>query len=242
MINARSPCKLKARTSVGLERLLDLGTLGLLGVLALALIPETSAKGLHEALLVTAGVVLAGIAVLGWAFGARRPGSSKAGRGQGWSAWLALAIERTLKVLRELAWERGAPQRMLQAGALSLLGWGLFVVAMGACVAAAAPSTPSFAGLALTEVTNLGAAIPSSPAGLGVYHALGTMTLGALGVPVSQALAIAILSHALVVLTQIALGAGALAWSPAGSGGLGALREVRASGAETPAGRACERR
>lgn len=93
------------------------------------------------------------------------------------------------------------------------------------CVSAFSPGTVYGAGLVLTVVTNLGTAIPSSPAGLGVYHALAVTTLVTFRISVVDALAIAIVSHGLAVMIQGGLGVAALALGRAGDWRI--LRVVR---------------
>lgn len=101
-----------------------------------------------------------------------------------------------------------ARRQLLSVVGLSGLGWGLFAGAMVACLVAFRPETPLGAGVALMVVTNLGSAIPASPAGVGVYHALAVMVLAIWDIPASEALAIATASHVLVVGTQIGLAMG----------------------------------
>lgn len=223
--------KVKALTSVGLERLFDLGTLCVFGLASLALVPRVA--GLREILGTT--LALVAVAVLGLTalivLGGPTP------RSRGLDASLRdkarAAIGRLREALRELAGDsQRIGRRVLSVIGLSVLGWACFAAAMVACVSAFSSQTPYEAGLVLTVVTNLGAAIPSSPAGVGVYHALAVMTLAAFGIGAGDALAIAIVSHALAVATQAGLGAGALAW--AGTKGWRALREARELGTDEP--------
>lgn len=218
--------KLKALTSVGLERVFDLGTLCALGFAALAWVPEAFMVRLRDilgttlALVGVAVLLVTALVVLGRAPGATQGPATLARRVRG-------GLWRVRTALLALAGDsRGLPLRLVTVTALSLLGWGCFVAAMIACVAAFAPGTVQGAGLVLTVVTNLGAAIPSSPAGVGVYHALAVMTLMAFGVPAADALATAIVSHGLAVVTQAGLGLAALA----SAGGWRTLQEARCAG------------
>ena len=65
---------------------------------------------------------------------------------------------------------------------------------------------PLAAAVLVLVMTNLGAAIPSSPSSLGVYHVLAVLGLSVWNIDTSAAVAFAIGSHALVTTLQILIG------------------------------------
>lgn len=78
----------------------------------------------------------------------------------------------------------------------------------------------------MLTVTMLGVAIPSSPGYIGVFEAAGVLALSVFGVPGDQALAAALVQHALVY--SIGSGLGAVAMLGEGENLLGIYRDVRA--------------
>ncbi|MGQ0659180.1 MAG: lysylphosphatidylglycerol synthase transmembrane domain-containing protein [Chromatiales bacterium] len=202
---------MRALSSIVLERLLDVVALLLCGLAVFALVDVPRALGEALVSLTLMGLVIfLGIAALVWStkplayLSEVSPAAFK--------RFLDAAVRAVTdfgESLKHLAEDnRSSRIRLLAIGALSGVGWSMFAGAMVACVMAVRPETPIGAGIALAVVTNLGAAIPSSPAGIGVYHALGVVTLNGWGVPIGDALAIATVSHALVVGTQAALALG----------------------------------
>lgn len=199
---------MRALSSIVLERLLDIIALLLCGLLAFALADVP--KALQETLvsLTLMGLVIClGIAALVWS------GKSLAYLSKASPAGFRRIPDAAVRAvadfgesLKRLAEDnRSARVRLLAIAALSGMGWSMFAGAMVACVMAVRPETPIGAGIALAVVTNLGASIPSSPASIGVYHALGVVTLSAWGMSTGDALAIATVSHALVVGAQAGL-------------------------------------
>lgn len=221
--------KLKALTSVGLERVFDLGVLCAFGFVSLAWVPAVFEVRLQEILWTTLVLVAIVVALVSAVLVFGRPAGPAPG------AVLLHRIRHGVWRVRSalVALAGNSPRlaaRVLLIVALSILGWGCFAAAMVACVSAFSPGMTYGAGLVLMVVTNLGAAIPSSPAGLGVYHALAVMTLVTFGVSSADALAIAIVSHGLAVVIQGALGISALAW-----GGAGAWRRLQVARDESSA-------
>lgn len=218
--------KVKALTSVGLERIFDLSALCLLGFFSLTLIPDSVLARMTNVLVATLALVatlvlgLTALVVLGGRLLQPR-GSARTLIGK------ALALIGHLRVsLLELAGgASGFAPRVVRVCILSMLGWACVVAAMVACVYAFAPETTYGAALVMTVVTNLGTAIPGAPAGVGVYHGLVVMTLVTFGISTADALAIAIVSHGLTVGAQAGLGVGALLWS--GTSGWRTLQEAR---------------
>jgi uncharacterized protein (TIRG00374 family) len=78
----------------------------------------------------------------------------------------------------------------------------------------------------MLTVTMLGVAIPSSPGYIGVFEAAGVLALSVFGVPGDQALAAALVQHALVYI--LGTGLGAVAMFGEGETLLGIYRDVRA--------------
>jgi uncharacterized membrane protein YbhN (UPF0104 family) len=82
---------------------------------------------------------------------------------------------------------------------------------------------PTGTSLVLVAAILFAIAIPSAPSSVGVFHAVATWTLTALGAPPARAAAFALVTHAVGVVTFIGLGAIALSEL----GGRKALRETR---------------
>ena len=82
---------------------------------------------------------------------------------------------------------------------------------------------PTGTTLVLVAAILFAIAIPSAPSSVGVFHAVATWTLTALGAPPARAAAFALVTHAIGVVTFIGLGAIALSEL----GGRAALREPR---------------
>lgn len=200
----------QAVSSLVVERMLDVMTVLAIGaVLALVLpLPDrivgvlrlagiAVALGLAAAIVVARRPRLLGsvLSVLARPFGARTA-RALAVQARHFSHALALLVPRSVDGSRRLAW----------AIALGTAGWALYALAMALCVAAF-DVTPAFeAGLLLLVVTNLGAAVPSSPGSIGLYHALGVAALTPFHVGFDTALSIATASHALTVAVQLILG------------------------------------
>jgi glycosyltransferase 2 family protein len=68
------------------------------------------------------------------------------------------------------------------------------------------------AALLVTAVTVLGTSIPSAPGHIGTFQVGAVVTATALGVPPAEALALAILAHAITTLPMAVLGIAALGW------------------------------
>lgn len=103
-----------------------------------------------------------------------------------------------------------------QALLLSGLAWALAGAGAICWVKAFHLPTPWYAGLFVLAVINLGAAIPSSPGAIGVYHYLAVLALSVWVPDKSTALGYAIATHGINIAVNVALGTAAL-WR----GGLG---------------------
>jgi uncharacterized membrane protein YbhN (UPF0104 family) len=74
-------------------------------------------------------------------------------------------------------------------------------------VALQIPAPPVAAALVVLIAVSLAAAIPSSPGAVGIYHAVAIVALSMWDVPVSMALAFALVTHAVGMALHIGLGA-----------------------------------
>lgn len=90
------------------------------------------------------------------------------------------------------------PKRLLAIGLWSLAIWLVALLTVYAAVRAPGIEAPLAAALLALVVTNLGMAVPSAPAYLGVFHGLVVLALGVFGVDPSRALGAAIILHACV--------------------------------------------
>ena len=108
-----------------------------------------------------------------------------------------------------------APRQLLKVELISLLIWGVggvlfnYLALLAFNLDAGLPH--AWSGLAeaafVQVVVALGAAVPSSPGYVGVYHAGVLLALAAFGVPQAEALAFALVSHAVNFGTLIVIGA-----------------------------------
>ena len=204
----------RAAGSVALERVLDVATIVALG-LAVALnadLPEAIRVVLRTAGFAAVAAVALVVAVAARPRGAATMLDTIARRIDARLAdALALQVEQFVAAMNVLVpRNRGGALRVAAAVALSLAGWIVYGLAMSLCTAAFGVQTPVAAGMLLTVLTNLGSAIPSSPASLGVYHALGVVALSPWHVGFDRALSIATVTHVITVGVQIALGLAAM--------------------------------
>jgi hypothetical protein len=94
---------------------------------------------------------------------------------------------------------------------LSALAWTIAGTATISYIAAFHLHAPWYAGFFVLTVTNLGAAIPSSPGFIGVYHYLAVLALSVWVPDKSEALGYAIGTHGINMLTHILVGCACLA-------------------------------
>ncbi len=113
--------------------------------------------------------------------------------------------------------DRGrSPGRLLAVAGLSVVCWGLdalvfWLVAQAIDVQLSVPAAVLIAGM-----TVLVTAIPAAPGYVGTYELAATSTAAALGVPATEALAVAVLAHILTTVPLAVAGAFVLALSGAG--------------------------
>jgi len=198
-----------ALSSIVLERVFDvLAVLMIGGVLLLVLpVPEIIARGL----VTFAAAALAGTAGLCLLI-VPNPFLSLFERLIERVKWPPVRIVSTRLSQFQQAGEALVDPR--QIGAVALLTFaGWFMVSCGAAsvLFALHVNAPLIAGAMVVVVTSLGAAIPSSPGSIGVFHFLAALALTIWGVDKETAAAYAIVLHAVASLAQIGGGAAA-AW------------------------------
>ena len=193
--------------SVLLERVIDLASLALVAIAAalLAGAPEWIVRGMAivagvgfvlVVILVASGIPRTVRAIAG-IFGARAERMRVAinhavsfGEGANGGGWGPLAVATALSTA---TWFFVAATYWLAARAL-----GLEISMSGSMLVAA--------------VTTLGTAIPSAPANVGTFEVAAVVVLSALGVSAAEALALALLVHAIVTVPFAITGAAAVGW------------------------------
>ena len=199
----------RALGSIVLERILDVAAVLFIGGLAGLLIPLPAS--MRGALIATSLLVAAAAAMvvsLVWLSAPLRSVLDRMVIATG-RRWPALVAGQLAEFARALA-VGGSPMHLLLAAGIGMAGWALYSAAMIACCAALGIPSAVIGGLLMTAATNLGGMIPSSPGSIGVYHALAVLALGAVGTAQAPALAVALISHALIVAIQLLFGLGAL--------------------------------
>ena len=187
----------RALGSIAMERTLDVISASAVGAVACA------ASGIHGAIVVTlvlvslgAGGIVAVVALLPHELVRRTIDRLVERAPAGLPARFADIAGRFLHALLDAA----APGRVLAAFVLSVAAWlvtsGLFAVTAG-CLGISLPA----AGLvAVAVAANIGAALPSAPAGIGPFEFGVVLIATALGVDAPTALAFGILSHVCTVV------------------------------------------
>jgi uncharacterized protein (TIRG00374 family) len=119
--------------------------------------------------------------------------------------WARFAIEWLRRFVLAINVVR-SPTRLALSVALTCVGWGMLALYLMIMIIAFRLPAPLAAALLILVMTNLGAAIPSSPSSLGIYHVLTVLALSVWNIDTSAAVAFAIGSHALVITLQILIG------------------------------------
>ncbi|MDX2054883.1 MAG: lysylphosphatidylglycerol synthase transmembrane domain-containing protein [Polyangiaceae bacterium] len=218
-----------AVTSMVVERLLDVATIVVMGAVVL---PTIQAPGaLKTGLTIFSWVCLGGTLFVGFVAWQSAQGSAL----QLWADQSPLinriGLRRILvPTFQALSLVRNG-RALLVAFSLSLVQWGLAAAGVIACVSAFHLGLPFTAGVVLMVATNLGSAIPSAPAAVGVYHAVGVLALAPWSVSTEDALAVTIAAHLTTVVLQV--GGGAIAaWHEGGTRVV--LQQVHAPPDEAP--------
>ena len=146
-------------------------------------------RWVSTAIVATAAIALAAFVALYIAVG--RSGPSPA-------SWLARFIAG-MHVIR-------SPKRLAQSFAVLILVWLLDLAMVMLVLHAVGVAQPVAAGLFILFAINLTIALPSTPAAVGAFEVGALAALDVLGVPRADALAFALLYHALQVVPLIAAG------------------------------------
>lgn len=220
--------------SVVLERVVDAATL------AVIVLPAAQHAGAPQWIIRGAAIVAAAAVVvlavlslagMGSVIGAIRcaPERVALGRARGFATVVAARLE-------EFAVGIGAFGRrpaVLFAGLMSVIAWVMDATLMWLTAASlGVPLEPAEAVL-IAGVTVLVTVIPAGPGYIGTYELAATTTAVALGIPAESALAVAILAHALTLLSIAIAGTIALIvvqrdWARDGSGASGPAPAVDA--------------
>ncbi len=187
--------------SVALERAIDTLTLGLLAVPALFFV--SAPDWLLRTALIAAALAATAIALLQ----TRIPRlvvervKRMVGARPAVQRWLdhGLSLAASLNVT-------GRPRAFGIALLLSCGAWLLDAVVYWSAASAIGISISPAAAMLISAITVLGTAVPSAPGYLGVYELVASTMAQALGVPADQALAFAIVAHALSVLPLAVVG------------------------------------
>lgn len=148
-----------------------------------------------------------------------------AGEAPGWARWASPVAVAVPALIILVARRRGLRFPIVRAAAWALPSWALeagvvFVVAGSAGISLSPP-----AALLVTCTSLLAQVVAVLPGGIGTYEAGMTTGLVALGVPVSDALAVAVVTHG--VKFVYALVAGVVVFAPASARSARAAREAR---------------
>lgn len=199
--------------------------LALVVFLAIALPSVASADWLRK--IVLAGVVLvlaiALALVAARAYARRRARERRLRRG-----WLRETVRDTLEVLAEPI---GARRGAVVLG-MSLATWAAWALAATLVARAVGIELSLSEAVFVTAVLNLGVAIPSAPGFVGTYQWLGVAALGLIGVRTDEALAFAILMHAVWYVPTLLVGGTLLLRRGLGSVRAAPRRPLRAQGAD----------
>jgi len=192
--------------TVVVERVVDIAVVVAIAAIAILVL---SVRG------VVAGAVLIGAAIaallaVGLAVGVaahRIPGADRlAGTASRWPR----AGELTTKLRDGLA-VAGRPRTLAEALGLSVVAWGATLLAFAAAGQAVGVELTIGQASLLAAGVALAAAIPAGPASLGTYELAAVRIGQAVGVPAEASLAIAILTHGLILVITTGGGLVALA-------------------------------
>ncbi len=191
--------------SVVLERVLDLASLAPLAALAALQVgaPEWIVRGTIIATVI--GLVLVGILV-----------ASGITRGiEGVERLLGARGGRVRAVLAQLAHfgegaSGGGWGQLVLAYALSAATWAFVAATFWFAAQSLGIDIRISAAILVAAIASLGTSIPSAPANIGTFEAAAVVALTALGVPAHEALAMALLTHAIVTLPFAVIGAAAV--------------------------------
>jgi uncharacterized protein (TIRG00374 family) len=200
---------------IALERMFDVSVFALTVLLVMfsgvtSLLPSLSANATSRAVALALSTVAA-IASLVWLAPA---GARLIGRRFNPQSRIGLWIEAQQAAIRS-AWTAGTRPRLFLVTAPLTAFMTVGAVSTNLLVFRAFDlQVPLITGLALLVVLQVGTTVVSVPGNVGVFHYLTVLTLGAVNVPRSDALAVAVVLHAVSIGPKILLGAVALAGLP----------------------------
>jgi uncharacterized protein (TIRG00374 family) len=193
--------------SILLERVMDLATLALVALVA-ALVVGAPSWMTQGTLLVTAlGLLLVGVLAASGITRAARLAGRVLGAG-------GSRMRRAVDLIASFGEGAGGEGRgaLLAAAVLSTVTWG-FVAATYWMLARSLGIEVSVAGaMLIAAISTLGTAIPSAPAYLGTFEVAAVVAAGALGIGAEEALALALLAHAVTTVPFAIAGGLAVGW------------------------------
>lgn len=198
------------------ERIADIGTLSIVGLILLVKIdlpPEIryTLAGLMSVILIFAALTM----LLGrfkrlvryWAYRTGKLVSPKTARLLNRQA--AHYIEASAIFYQANHFQGGL---FVKAALVSALAWSINISGIYLCLVAFSLVPAVLPALSVTVLTNFGLAIPSSPGAIGVYHGLAVFALSPWHVELNQAIAISIALHVISLFPLVLMGAGAALW------------------------------
>ena len=192
----------RALSAIVLDRLCDLaGAICLLGVAIWALPnrPQAVADGLAA----IAATMLVAVSVVALAVRLRGLAVALLARlmPQRWHAKLLPRVEALLVGLSVLA----RPAVFIRAVLLSAAIWSVTATSFTLGIGAVWPDVDLVTGAFTVGVTALAFLVPAAPGGVGIFHAAIVFALSFFSVPAEAALAFALLTHALTLVTGLAV-------------------------------------
>lgn len=185
------------------ERVVDTATLAIVAFLAALVLGVTTSVVALTGAAATAGLVVIGLLV---SIGVTGITTLVAGRVDRWtrSARIDALTDRVVAFARGV--DRGrSPRRLLAAAAVSCACWALDALVFWVVAQAIGVSLSIPQAVLVAAMTVLVTAIPAAPGYVGTYELAATGTATALGIPGTEALAVALLSH---VVTTVPLAVG----------------------------------
>ena len=193
--------------SILLERVMDLATLAVVAVAAALVVGAPLWMTQGTFVIAAVGVLLAGVLAAS--------GIARAARGLGRLLGTRIArVRGAVDVIVSFGEGAGGDGRgaLILAVVLSTVTWG-FVAATYWLLARSIGIEISWSGAMLVAaVATLGTAIPSAPAYIGTFEVAAVVAAGALGIGGDQALALALLAHAITTVPFALAGGAAVLW------------------------------
>lgn len=193
-----------ALSAVVLDRLCDLaGAVCLLGI-AIAAMPARP-QAVADGLAAVAATMLVVVAIVAIAVRMRGFAVVLIGRSlpRRWHVKLLPRLDALLAGLSVLA----CPAVLLRAALLTGVIWAVTATSFTLGIGAVWPSADLATGAFTVGVTALAFLVPAAPGGVGIFHAAIVFALSFFAVPAEAALAFALLTHALTLVTGLAVAA-----------------------------------